>query len=68
VGMFKMKMLEKYLYDMLFFSCTDPHDASEMMSNSVRNSWFNVTEPHSVKSYGIFWSLYNYVTVKTFFW
>jgi hypothetical protein len=37
-----MKILEKYLYDMPFFSCTDPHDASEIMSHSVSNSWFEV--------------------------
>jgi len=25
-----------------FLSCTDPQDASEMMSQSVSNSWFEV--------------------------
>jgi hypothetical protein len=38
--MFK-RTLEKYLYDMPL-SCTDPQNASEMMSQSVLNSWFEV--------------------------
>jgi len=40
--MFKRRTLEKYLYDMPFLSCTDPQDASEMVSQSVSNSWFEV--------------------------
>jgi hypothetical protein len=42
MGMFKRRILEYYLYDMPFFLCTDPHDASETMSHSFLNRWFKV--------------------------